>query len=205
MTRSGAPANSPTAAAGPPLRPAAQRRRPAPAKPSALRWVPLLLAIAAVQLQKAAAAETAADPYASAPVCGTDEAIYVTAAAAAAAGMPVLHCGACGACSNGQDVGVYAATASNLTAAVRSCGLRVLPDAVSACLAGLGFTPDCAACFQANIQCDASKCLAPCLQFTAAAEARRLLRTLRRLMGGGSASEAAQQQESLSDNPCLAW
>ena len=167
----------------------------------------LLLVVAAAQASAPAGAPAPgpAPAVAGELVCGADGATYASAAAAAEAGAPVLHCGACGACSNAQDVGLYAATAGNLTAAVRGCGLRGLPAAVSACLAGIGFTPGCAACFQANIACDAQQCLAPCLEFAAAATGRRLLRWTRRLAGLTGAAGGGRGQESLADNPCLAW
>ena len=144
------------------------------------------------------------DTYAGEPVCGADGATYPAPAAAADAGVAVLHCGPCGACSNAQDLEVYASTAANLTAAVRGCGLRILPSAVAACLAEIGFTPGCAACFQANIECDAAQCLTSCLQFTAAAVGRRLVHRARRLAGLSNAASPSPQ-ESLADNPCLAW
>lgn len=119
----------------------------------------------------------AADPR----VCGLDGVTtFPSAAAAALAGAEVLHCGPCGACSTQQDAEVYRSTASNLTVSVRACGFAADRDS---CLAGVGFTPGCAACFAANIDCDAQSCLQPCLAALA--------------LGGEGAN-------SLGGNKCLA-
>lgn len=97
-----------------------------------------------------------------------------------------------------QDVGVYRRTANNLTAAVRSCGLRWGAARQLTCLEGLGFTPGCAACFWQNIECDRRNCLAPCLAALLASHARRLWA----LVWGRQTAEPAQ--ESLASNRCLA-
>ena len=204
---------SPAPAAAPPPRSAGMGRMSGDASVGKLLQAPalrtlVLLLLGAVAAQVPAPAGTPApgpEPagaHNGGPVCGADGATWASAGAAADAGVAVLHCGACGACSNSQDLGVYASTAANLTVAVRGCGMRVAPAAVSACLAGIGFTPGCAACFQANIECDAAQCLAPCLAYAAASGRRRLQRA-RRLAGSGDAAPPAQ--ESLADNPCLAW
>ncbi|KAG2430920.1 hypothetical protein HXX76_009892 [Chlamydomonas incerta] len=138
------------------------------------------------QYTVAAAAAVGAD----ARVCGVDGVTYAHPSAAALAGVAVLNCGACGECSNEQDVGVYLATAADLTVRVRACGMRLLAKRRDRCLADLGFSPGCAACFAANIDCDRRHCLWPCLRYT--------------LRSWFSGPPRGGQQETLGSNPCLA-
>lgn len=130
---------------------------------------------------------------------------YASATAAAAAGMLVQNCGPCGACSNPQDLQAYLLTASNLTVAVRACGLRPLRSQTAACLLGLGFTPPCAACFHDNIDCDRRHCLRPCLASLLHSWLARLWAWLR---GGGAGSGGSGGGQgvlpSLSSDKCLA-
>lgn len=100
----------------------------------------------------------------------------------------MLNCGPCGECSNEQDVGVYIATATNLTALVRSCGTRLIPGRRNACLDAIGFTSGCKRCYEENILCDRRHCLGPCLAFL-----------VRSWFTGSS-----HGQEHLGSNPCLA-
>ena len=157
--------------------------------PAALALLVLALLATAAIAQDAGAPMPAPDEPAT-PVCGADGTTWPSAGAAAAAGVRVLHCEACGACSNEQDLGVYAATAGNLTVAVRACGLLLGSGGTAACLADLGFTPGCSACFQRNIECDMQQCLAPCLNYT--------------LSSGATGGSGSPGQESLATNPCAA-
>lgn len=93
---------------------------------------------------------------------------------------------------------MYRRTTGNLTAAVRSCGLRWGAARQRACLEGLGLTPGCAVCFWQNIECDRRNCLTPCLAALLASHARRLWALVLSRRGVEPA------QESLTSNRCLA-
>jgi hypothetical protein len=97
---------------------------------------------------------------------------YESAAEARADGKLVMHCGACGKCSNYNDVQIYRDTngehGDNLTDIVKACALQYfLPwggrDAVNECLdKDVGFTPSCRDVWTDNVVCDAKKCVFTC-------------------------------------------
>lgn len=122
------------------------------------------------------------------PVCGQT---YASATASEKAGVVVLHCGACGACSNQQDADIYVVTAGNLTASVRACALLGPGPQQGECLLDIGFTPGCADCYRANIQCDVENCLVPCLAALSAPSTP-------------TGEEVLEREGSLESNPCLA-
>jgi hypothetical protein len=107
-------------------------------------------------------------PRATAPdaVCGVDGTTRATAADATAAGVAVLHAGACGACSNARDVDVMRRTRQTLTLDARACGLRYFVmgrHAAGRCLEPIGFTPACAACWLDDMACAVTHCTTVCL------------------------------------------
>lgn len=130
-------------------------------------------------------------------VCGVDGVTYPSTAAAASAGAAVLNCGHCGACSTQQDLAVYLRTAANLTVAVRACGLVPLRSQQEACLLRIGLSVPCAACFQANIDCDRRHCLRPCL-------AGLLASWLQLLRAWATGFRTQPPKQGLATSECLA-
>lgn len=99
-------------------------------------------------------------------VCGDDGVTYASEAAAAAAGRRVVHVQACGACSDAADVDVLRRTRETLTLDARACGLRYFllgRGAAERCLAPIGFTPACAACWLDDMACAVVHCTTVCL------------------------------------------
>jgi hypothetical protein len=84
-----------------------------------------------------------------------------------ARGFKILHCGACGACSNRNDIHIYHATSANLTNTVRDCAvLSVFVDnqAARRCLdENVGFTAGCREAWMENISCTRKSCQLVCL------------------------------------------
>jgi hypothetical protein len=100
-------------------------------------------------------------------VCGVDGTSRDSAADAAAAGVAVLHMGACGACSNAADVEVMRRTRETLTLDARACGLRYFligRGAAERCLAPIGFSPACVECWLDDMACAVTHCTAICLR-----------------------------------------
>ncbi len=90
---------------------------------------------------------------------------FADAAKATAAGAQVTHFGTCGLCSSLSDLAVYAST-PDLTEPVRACGLAHMDgdvDALTACIAELGFTDACASIWAWNTLHTRDACLAECL------------------------------------------
>lgn len=80
----------------------------------------------------------------------------------------VLHCGACGACSNRADIEVYRFTRETLHLDTKRCATYIFFPIVrrhltQKCMQSLGLSPDCARCWVLNIKCTARRCLAQCL------------------------------------------
>lgn len=89
-------------------------------------------------------------------------ATFPATAAARSAGFAVTHFAACGTCSTLQDLAVYVET-PDLTAPVRSCGMKLDPSASLTCLLKLGFSPPCAKTWQYNVQNTRRHCLSICM------------------------------------------
>jgi hypothetical protein len=77
-------------------------------------------------------------------------------------GWAVTHAGACGTCSTLQDLAVYLER-PDLTAPVRTCGLKLSASARLACIEGLGFTRACARTWEYNVENTRRECLGSCL------------------------------------------
>lgn len=76
----------------------------------------------------------------------------------------VLHCGACGACSNLEDKYVYGNTSLTLTDDARSCAIwGTFGQDEQECLEKTGLSSNCTSCWVDNIACTRSQCLYPCL------------------------------------------
>ena len=86
---------------------------------------------------------------------------FGSAEAARAAGFAVTHAGACGTCSTLQDLALYLER-PDLTAPVRSCGMRVNQADILACLEALGFSAPCAATWGYNVRNTKYACFFTC-------------------------------------------
>lgn len=116
-----------------------------------------------VERRAVLAASDTASIYASPAVCsavGVDEATITTHdshADSTAAGASVVHCGACGHCSNGNDIDEYLRTRNTLTDTVTACALRSLVSrsSVEVCMEQeVGLSDECNECWVDNIMCD---------------------------------------------------
>jgi hypothetical protein len=87
---------------------------------------------------------------------------FGSAEMARAAGHAVTHEGWCGTCSTLQDLAVYLER-PDLTAPVRSCGMRLTRADALACLEGLGFSGPCAATWNANVENTKYACFFTCV------------------------------------------
>jgi hypothetical protein len=133
--------------------------------------VAVVLAVVVVAGLRARVALLYVEPVVPTPVpgvvCGDDGVTYVSEAATQAAGHGVLHAGACGACSNPADVEVLRRTRETLTLKARSCGLRYFligRGAAERCLAPVGFSKACAACWIDDMVCAITHCTLKCLE-----------------------------------------
>lgn len=104
------------------------------------------------------------------PVCAwngqgenSDIETFATNDEALAAGYQVVHCGACGACSNWNDLRLQWTTRKNLAAMAQTCARKSLTgseEAVNQCNMDLiGFTEDCAWCWTDDELCAKSNCV----------------------------------------------
>ncbi len=130
----------------------------------------VVVPIAALTLLRARIAVVHREPPRVSPavgaVCAVDGTTRASAAEAAAAGVAIRHAGACGACSNAGDVDVMRRTAATLTLDARACGLRyflVGRGAAERCMAPIGFTPACTACWLDDMACAVTHCTTVCL------------------------------------------
>jgi hypothetical protein len=89
-------------------------------------------------------------------------ATYADATAARAEGFAVTHVGSCGTCSTLQDLAVYLEK-PDLTAPVRSCGIKWRASSRLACLQALGFSTACAQTWLYNVENTRHECLSHCL------------------------------------------
>ena len=107
-------------------------------------------------------------------VCGANGVTHPDAASAGA--TPVLHAGACGACSNAADIEDYRRTATTLTGIATRCAfLNTLfgEGAGRTCMErDSGLSPKCVDCWVRNMSCTAAHCLGVCLQSRMAGEPR---------------------------------
>src|SRR3974390_1332424 len=87
---------------------------------------------------------------------------FANAAAAHAAGFAITHFGACGTCSTLQDLAVYLEK-RDLTAPVRSCGIRWNAPARLHCVESLGFSRACAQTWLYDIQNTRHECFGVCV------------------------------------------
>ena len=88
---------------------------------------------------------------------------FNTSAEAIAANYEIVHCGACGACSNWNDLMVYWNTRSTLKHLSHQCATKSLfggVESVQACNRdSIGFTEECAWCWTEDELCAKSKCV----------------------------------------------
>ena len=98
-------------------------------------------------------------------VCGTDNITYTNVTEAR---VPIMHCEACGHCSNSHDIDIYNKTRNNLTRTTTNCaylGLIGGPRRASHCMEkNVGFTNECNRCWVENIMCDVKKCSLKCIK-----------------------------------------
>ena len=84
--------------------------------------------------------------------------------------MDIVHCGACGHCSTADDIAIMKNTKETLTKTATRCayhGLIFGAKAVDTCLEkNIGFTPDCASCWSANVRCTIKNCVFNCIKST---------------------------------------
>lgn len=116
------------------------------------------------------AAEPAGFPYietGKAGVCGEDRNHYLTAEAASDAGVKIVNCGPCGACSNLQDVGTYHNMSQSLTKEATKCGIVFLfagRSLARLCMRSLTtLSAGCTECWLANMGCTTSHCFKECV------------------------------------------
>lgn len=101
----------------------------------------------------------------SPPVCGLNGVTY----SHLPIDQPILHCGACGHCSNIHDIKIYNQTRNTLTNTARKCAhLYFVPiigeSLVRKCMEeNVGFTPACNECWVNDVKCSLSNCLRECL------------------------------------------
>lgn len=106
------------------------------------------------------------------PVCGFDNrgpdsniTTFESKEAAHDAGFLVVHCGACGACSNWENLIVEYTTRNNMAALASECAKTALfgggDDALTECLMepDIGFGHECAVCWMEDILCTRDNCV----------------------------------------------
>jgi len=101
-------------------------------------------------------------------VCGFDHITYSSADAAHGNNTGVMHCEACGQCSNYHDISIYNnVTKDTLTTTTTRCAIITLIMGETLgrwCMNQLvGFTSSCLDCWIENILCDKHKCLWACI------------------------------------------
>lgn len=79
------------------------------------------------------------------------------------AGFLVVHCGACGACSNWENLIIEYTTRNNMAALANECAKRGLfggQDEITRCIMepAIGFTGQCAVCWTEDIVCTKNHC-----------------------------------------------
>jgi len=79
------------------------------------------------------------------------------------AGFLVVHCGACGACSNWENLIIEYTTRNNMAALANKCAMRGLfggEDEITTCIMepAIGFTGQCALCWTEDIVCTKKHC-----------------------------------------------
>ena len=103
-------------------------------------------------------AYNASDPYQSFITFKNKETAHL-------ANYTVAHCGACGYCSNPQDIRQYVETRQVIAKDVRSCSSKVYFGGLEECLERVtGFTPECTVCWADNMRNTAEKCLSTCMR-----------------------------------------
>mmetsp|Transcript_2457 Transcript_2457/g.5437 ORF Transcript_2457/g.5437 Transcript_2457/m.5437 type:complete len:888 (+) Transcript_2457:166-2829(+) len=79
------------------------------------------------------------------------------------AGFLIVHCGACGACSNWENLIIEYTTRNNMAALANKCAMRGLfggKDETRKCITepAIGFTGQCAVCWTEDIVCTKKHC-----------------------------------------------
>mmetsp|Transcript_19658 Transcript_19658/g.29131 ORF Transcript_19658/g.29131 Transcript_19658/m.29131 type:complete len:887 (+) Transcript_19658:124-2784(+) len=79
------------------------------------------------------------------------------------AGFLIVHCGACGACSNWENLTIEYTTRNNMAALANKCAMRGLfggKDETRKCITepAIGFTGQCAVCWTEDIVCTKKHC-----------------------------------------------
>ena len=83
------------------------------------------------------------------------------------AGYQVAHCGACGQCSNVEDIKIYVDTRETIAKTSKKCGVNVVlgsyEDVVDCLEDGIGFSRECTECWADNMVSTARHCLFTCM------------------------------------------
>lgn len=105
-------------------------------------------------------------PHMGQEVCGLDGKTYSNVAAADAAQVLSIHGGACGQCSNLNDIQMYYKTRNTLTQDTTQCALKLVAQGDSqarSCFAAQGFTQGCNECWVMNMECTRVHCFTTCM------------------------------------------
>lgn len=107
------------------------------------------------------------EPYTTSRVCGADAHTYADHHEAALNGVRVVSCSFCGRCSNDADINVYHTLGTRMTAVATKCAIvNLLAGSVPVLLCAehyMGLTPDCATCWQQNMECTTAHCFHECI------------------------------------------
>ena len=113
------------------------------------------------------AADNWTQPYTTAAVCGADGRAYETSDAASDAGVRVVSCNSCGACSTDENIAVYHGLGKRMTVEATKCAILNLflgRAASRACITGwMGLRGGCADCWQRNMDCTTAHCFEECI------------------------------------------
>jgi hypothetical protein len=102
------------------------------------------------------------------PVCSTHLNTFDSKESCIFNNQTVLHCGACGYCSNPNDVNIYKEFTNSMTTMSKKCALKMFflgRKAGQNCMKkSFGFTDQCISCWLDDMQCSSKKCWKPCLK-----------------------------------------
>ena len=113
------------------------------------------------------AAENWTEPYTTSAVCGSDGHTYETSSSASDAGVRVVSCNSCGACSNDENIAVYHGLGKQMTIKATKCAIINLflgRSASQICITSwMGLQNGCADCWQRNMDCTTAHCFDECI------------------------------------------